>query len=64
MTTGPLPFADLERAFEAIAAAIDDVGAEKDRLFLAKLALALSHRLGDLDAITDAIAEAKSDLEG
>lgn len=64
MTTGPLPFADLERAFEAIAAAIDDVGTEKDRLFLAKLALALSHRLGDLDAITDAIAEAKSDLEG
>lgn len=59
----PLPFADLEKAFEAIAAAIDDVGDEKDRLFLAKLALALSQKLGDLDAITDAIATAKRDLD-
>jgi hypothetical protein len=57
-----LPFEDLEQVFETLAQAIDDVGAEQERLFLAKLALALSHKLGDLDQIAEAIAIARRDL--
>ncbi len=59
-----LPFEDLERSFDLIAEAIDTVGPEQERLFLAKLALALAHRLGSLAEVQAAVAEAKRDLEG
>ncbi len=59
----PLSFADLERAFEMIAQAVDAAGAAQERLFLAKLTLALAHRLGDLEALEAAIDEAARDLE-
>lgn len=58
-----LPFEDLEQVFETLAQAIDEVGAGQERLFLAKLALTLSHKLGDLDQITDAIEIARRDLD-
>jgi hypothetical protein len=45
-----------------LAQAVDDVGIEQERLFLAKLALTLSHKLGDLDQITNAIEIARRDL--
>jgi hypothetical protein len=57
-----LPFEDLEQIFDLLAQAVDDVGIEQERLFLAKLALTLSHKLGDLDQITDAVEIARRDL--
>jgi hypothetical protein len=37
-----LPFEDLEQIFDLLAQAVDDVGIEQERLFLAKLALTLT----------------------
>jgi hypothetical protein len=54
-----MPFADLETAYELIAQALDQVGPEQERLFLAKLALALAHETGDLDRVRAAIAAAR-----
>lgn len=59
-----LPFDDLERAFDLIAEAIDDVGEEQEILFLSKLALALAHRIGDFNEIEAAVETARRDLDG
>ena len=61
--SGPLPVADLEAAYELIAQAVDRVGPGRERLFLAKLALALSHRLDDLDEVKAALAEATREID-
>jgi hypothetical protein len=42
--------------------AVDDAGIAQERLFLAKLALTLSHKLGDHDQITNASEIARRDL--
>ena len=60
--TPTLPFADLERAYEAMAHAIDRAGPEKEAVFLAKLVLTLAHRMGDIDTFIDAIAIAGQNL--
>lgn len=59
-----LPFADLEAVYDDIATAIDQAGAERRELFLAKLALALSHFVGDRARVGEAIAVALRDLDG
>lgn len=58
--TGKLPFADLERAYELIAQALDEVGPDRERLFLAKLALALCHECTDLEQVKAALAAARA----
>ncbi|WP_212524501.1 DUF2783 domain-containing protein [Actibacterium sp. MT2.3-13A] len=55
--------AEIETVYDALAAAIDGAGAGKSELFLAKLALLLSRRLGDATAVLDCIAEARRHLE-
>lgn len=45
--SGSLPPSDLEGVWEAMALAIDRAGPERDRLFLAKLAILLANALGD-----------------
>ena len=60
---GTLAFEDLERAYEQLAQAIDAVGPDNENLFLAKLALALCHKLADPLKISDAIAMAQADLD-
>ena len=60
MTT--MPFEHLEQAYDALAEAIDRAGPRSEALFLTKLALALAHRLGDLDSFSSAVAEALQDL--
>ncbi|MBI1732922.1 MAG: hypothetical protein HYR49_09165 [Gammaproteobacteria bacterium] len=60
--TDTLPGEQFEQAYELIAQAIDRVGPDKERLFLARLALALAHRLPDLDAVRQALAIAKNDV--
>jgi hypothetical protein len=61
--TGQLPFADLERAYELIAQALDEVGPARERLFLARLALALCHEVADLERVQAALAAARRQLD-
>jgi hypothetical protein len=56
-----MPFEDLESAYETLAVAIDSAGAPREALFLTRLALVLSHELGDITAFKNAIRTA---LEG
>jgi hypothetical protein len=58
-----LPFAELEIAYERIAQALDTLPEAQERLFLAKLSLALAHRVTDPADVFAAIEEARADLE-
>ncbi|HEY7377213.1 MAG TPA: hypothetical protein VH542_00865 [Steroidobacteraceae bacterium] len=60
--TPPLPEADLEQAYDLIAAAIDRAGREYEALFLAKLCLVLGTQLDSLETIVRAIRTAEQDL--
>jgi len=53
----------LEDAFDLIAEGVDEAGPDNERLYLAKLALTLAHRLGDLEAVRDAVRTALTDLD-
>jgi hypothetical protein len=57
----PMPFEDLETAYETLATAIDSAGERREALFLTRLALLLGHELGDIAAFRTAIGSA---LEG
>jgi hypothetical protein len=57
----PMPFEDLETAYETLAVAIDKAGAQQEALFLTRLALVLSHQLDDIAVFKSAIGAA---LEG
>jgi len=61
--TDKLLFHDLEKVYDLIAVSIDEVGPEKESLFLSKLCLTLAHNISDLAVIEDAIVGAKSDLD-
>jgi hypothetical protein len=58
-----MPFEDLESAYETLATAIDSAGAEREALFLTRLALVLGHELGDLALFKHSIATALEGLE-
>jgi hypothetical protein len=58
-----MPFEDFEAAYETLALAIDSAGAEREALFLTRLALVLGHELGDVTAFRAAIATALEDLQ-
>jgi hypothetical protein len=58
-----MSFDDLEAAYEALATAIDTAGAEREALFLTRLALVLGHKLGDVAAFREAIGTALEGLE-
>jgi len=60
--TDTLPFQDLEKVYDLVATAIDEVGPDHESLFLAKLCLTLAHHIGELTTIEDAIGIAKADL--
>ncbi len=55
--------AELEQAYDLIAAAIDRVGRADESLFLAKLCLALSAQLPSVESIAEAIRAAEQDLQ-
>ena len=61
--TETLPFEDLEQAFDLVAKSIDDVGEDREKLFLSKLVLALAHRVSDFETIEAAVEIAKRDLD-
>jgi hypothetical protein len=54
---------DVERIYEALAEKLDAVGQEKSELFLAKLALLLSHDIGDAGRVLKLIEEAGHHLD-
>jgi hypothetical protein len=55
-------FEDLERIYALLAETLDDVGAERESLFLSKLALVLAREIGDHDKVALAIETARRDL--
>jgi hypothetical protein len=59
----PMPFEDLEGAYETLATAIDSAGPEQEALFLTRLALLLSNELGDIAVFRSAIQAALEGLE-
>ena len=58
-----MPFEDLETAYETLAMAIDTAGAQREALFLTRLALVLGHELGDIAAFRSAIGTALEGLD-
>ena len=59
----PMPFEDLETAYETLATAIDSAGEAREALFLTRLALLLGHELGDIALFQNAIRTALEGLE-
>jgi hypothetical protein len=59
----PMPFEDLETAYETLATAIDSAGEQRETLFLTRLALLLGHELGDIALFQNAIRTALEGLE-
>ena len=53
---------DVEAVYEALALTLDEVPAERRELFLAKLALLLSHEIGDADRVLGLIKDASANL--
>lgn len=58
MTDTTLPFADLEQVYEKLANTLDKLPEGEESHFLAQLALALAHRVADVDQVMAAIDEA------
>lgn len=63
MSDTTLPFADLEQVYERLATTLDELPEAQERLFLAQLALALAHRVDDVDRVMAAIEEARRGVE-
>ncbi|HLV16205.1 MAG TPA: DUF2783 domain-containing protein [Pseudomonas sp.] len=59
MTAPTLPFDDLEKVYEQLAETLDALPEEQESHFLAQLALALAHRVPDIDQVLAAIEEAR-----
>ncbi len=55
--------AELEKTYELLAQKIDQVGPEQSQVYLAKLALLLAHRLGDMRLVKACIEDAALSLE-
>ena len=53
---------ELEAVYDALAEALNQVGIEKESLFLTKLVLLLANQLGDQAQVEQAIAMALCDL--
>ncbi len=58
-----MPFPDLETAYDSLASAIDNAGADKELLLLAKLALVLADRVGSIETFNEALSIAQEDLD-
>ena len=56
------PDEDLEKVLELLAVAINEVGEDKEMLFLSKLCFTLANQLGDINELEHAITIASADL--
>jgi hypothetical protein len=63
MTAPTLPFADLEQVYERLAITLDALPEAETSHFLAQLALALAHRVPEMDQVMAAIDEARQGAE-
>jgi hypothetical protein len=54
--------ADLERAYDLVAQAVDRVGPAREAAFLARLALALSAQLPSIEQVIEAIRAAEQEV--
>lgn len=61
-TSHSLTIPGLETVYDALAAAIDEVGPDKTKLFLVKLALLNANAIGDPDQFRAHLAAAAADL--
>lgn len=59
-----LDFPDLERVYELLAQTIDEVGRDKEALFLSKLCLILAREIPELSKIEAAVAVARKIEQG
>lgn len=64
MTGNTLDFHGLERVYELLANTIDEVGKDKEVLFLSKLCLILANQIPDISKIEDAVAVARRIEQG
>lgn len=54
---------DVEAVYDTLAETLDTIGEAKGELFLAKLALLLSHEIGDAPHVLSLIAQARANLD-
>lgn len=54
--------ADLEKIYEALALKTDEVGKQQCEIFLAKLALLMAYKNGNVDEVLNCIDEAADSL--
>ena len=59
MSGKTLDFQGLERVYDLLAISIDEVGKDKEALFLSKLCLLLAHEIPDISKIEEAVAVAR-----
>jgi len=59
VTGKTLDFQGLEIVYELLANTIDEVGKDKEVLFLSKLCLILAHEIPDISKIEDAVTVAR-----
>lgn len=59
----PLSIDANERLYDALAAALDQVGPANEALYLTKLALLLANRVGDETAVNQALELARQHLQ-
>ncbi|HPE62228.1 MAG: DUF2783 domain-containing protein [Thiothrix sp.] len=58
----PLNLSDLEAVYDTLARAIDIAGEARESLFLTKLVLLLANRVGEREAVEQAVEAALQDL--
>ena len=56
-------FANLEQAYDCVAAGIDAAGPAQEAVFLAKLALALANHIDDATVVSQCVSMALQDLK-
>jgi hypothetical protein len=64
VTGKTLDFQGLEKVYELLANTIDEVGKDKEVLFLSKLCLILANQIPDISKIEDAVAVAQKIEQG
>tara|TARA_R110002072_G_scaffold19917_1_gene73302 strand:+ start:1999 stop:2226 length:228 start_codon:yes stop_codon:yes gene_type:complete len=58
----PMTFTDLEKLYDLMAETLDEFDVQQHSLFLSKLSMVLSHEIGDLETVINAINVAKDGL--
>ena len=57
-----MKFENLEKVYDLLARAIDEVGPANEAIFLSKVCLVLSHAIDDIDFVEEVIHTATQDI--